>query len=172
MIEIFYDNKNSPLDRLIELAKQETIQKEKIMEESEKLLQNLYKQLASLVTEFHKIRLTISNPDDFQDLKLVREIHLNNFSELLKSMNISIRTVSKGDTFSESLGKAFPFTTAKESSETEEIIIERMISPAVYLNEELIKGGELLLIRPVHSASGRDTNSDINFLKNISSNED
>lgn len=171
MLKIYTDSNNSPLDRLIELSKQEARNREEKVNKSQESLNHLNKQVALLANEFFKIHNTLYHPEEIQDTKRALEIHLNNFNRFLQDMHFKYHIVKPGAPYTESMGKEFPFISARESDKVNEVVVEKMISPAIFCHDELIKGGELLLLQPRNTNTKADQDKDLNKLKNIPRNE-
>ena len=161
MLHFFSDTKENPLARLIELTEQELNHRKNLEDQHKKSMQEMYRQIALLVNEFYRMICVLERPQEVQNPEHVLKIHVNNFHRFLEDMHISYRVVKKGDVFQEDMKKSFPHFTFKSDSTVEHVLIEKMISPAIYHKDELIKGGELFLLSPAeHSEETHDDDPD------------
>lgn len=146
MEEIFSDFK-SPQVLLLSLEKHELEKRNKADVEKEKLVRDLYYDIAILIAEYWKMKNVLINFDKIQEPTTALNIHISNLNSFIAKMNFEIREAELGR-FTPETGKLFPNMTSQIIENANEILVTRTISPAILLNNEIIKGGEILITRP------------------------
>ena len=165
-MESIFTEFKSPQTILVNFAKDGLEKKKKDAIEKDNSLNDIYFEFASLIAEYWKLKNLLINFKKVQNPEKVLEIHIRNIDSFLAKMDIELLEVKEGQLTAE-ISKLFPNLTSRISEMADKIMVEKTISPAIIRKKELIKGGEILVVRPLQEDDKNKQEIDFKLFKNL-----